>query len=240
MKCDGDDVHPVGRIREGCKPREDSKYVASVGSFVDFLSEQKDPDSLVVTGVVGKSDIVEIRDTLENGLEVVSQRCGAVTESWPAIRLQSFVEAFDEQGEVAPLCGEREFYPITRTARKLRKLLGTACLEGPIADVDPVRPGRQPDCHVTLRYADQSEMEIPQCDALPIIRERSTQVPCYVLAVGHEPCGDFRTQLSVDIWWGWEDARQMIEKRQPLGSRVIGKCLIDASDPNDSGNESSE
>ncbi len=224
VQCD-DDVAVVGGQPVGCEPREDSPYILSVGSFVDFLRERKDPGSLIVSGVIGDSDVVEIERTIDGQLAVASYECDGVTESSPALRLQSFLEAFDDKGDVAPLCGSEPFGPLERTGRNIRKALGTSCLEGAIADVYPERPGRQPYCDVYVRHADQTMRTIPKCDALAFEREKSTEVPCYIIDEGHESCGDFTTQLSLDVWWGWDSERR--EKPQPAGSRLVAECLLE-------------
>lgn len=218
--CKGDDVMPTD-----CGPWEESPYISSVGGFVDYLRARKDPAKLVVSGIIGDSDTIEIRQTTGEGFEVVSQQCDGVTEARPAIRLQSFVDEFGDRGAVAPLCGETAFGGLDATAHKLRKTLGTSCLDGDIADVDPETPGRQPLCHVSLEYADGSRRDIPTCNAPSFALERATNAPCYDIDAGYEGCGDFQSQLSLKMWWGSDSSGRA--NRPPEYSRTIAECLVE-------------
>ena len=225
VHCTGDDVWPVGGTLDACGPREDSPYVASVGGFVDYLRARKDPEKLVVAGIIGDSDTVEIRQTTGEGLEVVSQQCDGVTESRPAIRLQGFVDAFGDNGTVAPLCGETAFGALDATAHQLRKTLGTSCLDGDIADIDPDRPGRQALCFVSMTRADGRKRDIPRCNSPSFDLERATNAPCHIIGAGYEGCGDFQSQLALKVWWGHDSSGRPLPA--PEDARIVAECLVE-------------
>ena len=84
--------------------------------------------------------------------------------------------------------------------RNVRKSLGTTCLEGVVLDVDPVQPGRQVECRVFERhgFSDAPEVPLAECDN-PGNLEASSQLPCYSIQTGGEACGDFHTQLALQV-----------------------------------------
>jgi hypothetical protein len=84
--------------------------------------------------------------------------------------------------------------------RNLRKSLGTTCLEGEVLDVDQNEPGRQVDCRVfeTHQFAEGAVTTFPRCDN-PGNLEASSELPCYSIQTGGEACGDFHTQLALQM-----------------------------------------
>lgn len=200
--CDGDDVYQPGS-RDGCRPRPQSEFVTSVGDYVEFLEELKpNPADLVVTAIVGDPGRVFIdRDEqmMESELLAACQdEQGAV--AYPGIRLSAFADAFGETGQTTSLCDSGTAGGLRQMVRNLRKSLGTTCLEGEILDMNPDEPGRQVDCRVYEEGPAENgpRSPFPECDN-PGNLEASSVLPCYSILTGGEACGDFRTQLALQV-----------------------------------------
>jgi hypothetical protein len=221
--CGGDDVRVEGRF-EDCEPNEMSDYLHGVAEYAAFLDQAKfDPEQVVVAGMIGASTLVEVEVSVDDQPQVVPACTDATgTPAYPAVRLQHFLEEARQGGEVSSLCSDdgRALDALSATARRLRKALGTACLDGDLIDVDPDTLGLQFDCTIHDRYADDTEVELPECSE-PWDPESSDVVPCYAIKTGPEACGDFRPhQLALQVWRGSWDAAP------PAGVHSIGECLV--------------
>lgn len=223
--CGGDDVRLEGEY-SGCEPKPDSPYMPDTTRYADFVSGLKfDPENVVVTGMIGTASLIEVQVNVDNQPQLVPAcRDDAGEPTYPAVRLQAFLDETGG-GELAPLCGDRPLSALSGTARKLRKVLGTHCLDGDLLDVDPDTYGLQPDCHVYDQYPDGSRIAVPQCSS-PYDPESSQVVPCYAIKTGPAECGDFMPhQLALQVWRGaWEAP-------QPFGVHTIGECLVATPDP---------
>ncbi len=221
--CGGDDVRVEGEF-DDCEPNEQSDYLHGVAEYAAFLDDAKfDPDQVVVAGMIGAASLVEVEVNVDDQPQVVPACTdSAGTPAYPAVRLQHFLEEARQGGEVSSLCSDdgRPLDALSATARRLRKALGTACLDGDLVDVDPETIGLQFDCTIWDRYPDGTEVELPQC-AEPFDPDDSTVVPCYAIKTGPEACGDFRPhQLALQVWRGSWDASP------PAGVHSIGECLV--------------
>jgi hypothetical protein len=232
VQCLGDDVREEGEF-EGCEPRHDSQFMPHVTEYIDFLLDPTDnglgkPDPLrqvVVAGMIGDTELgsVEIHLDGEGEPQLVPACADSETDSiYPAVRLQSFLDGFTNGGQISSLCNNEPTGALTSTGREIRKRLGTICLDGPIKDADPETAGRQPDCQVLIRWPDPRapKTELPACDQ-PYMPDDSTAQPCYTIKTGPEMCGDFPTQLALDVSWG-------AGKQQPAGAHIEGWCLVDS------------
>jgi len=200
--CDGDDVYHDG-VRNGCRPRPQSDFITQVEDYVDFLGDLKpDPSSRVVTAIIGDPDLVQVDFDEQNMDAELMASCQdeAGAAAYPGVRLNAFVDAFGENGQSASLCNSKTPKRLGGMVRNLRKSLGTTCLEGPILDIEPDEPGRQVDCRVyeKLVFSDESRTNFPKCDN-PGNLEASSQLPCYSIQTGGEACGDFYTQLALQV-----------------------------------------
>lgn len=231
VQCLGDDVREEGHF-EGCEPRADSGFMPHVDEYVDFLLDPTDrglgkPDPMrqvVVTGMIGDTALGEVEIHLDGeGEPQLLPTCAAsdTDQVYPAVRLQSFLDGFTAGSQISSLCNTEPTGALSSTGREIRKRLGTICLDGPIADVDATTAGRQVDCNVLIRWPDPRapKTALPACDQ-PWMPEDSSGSPCYTIKTGPETCGDFPTQLALDVWWGEG-------KSQPAGSHVEGWCLVD-------------
>lgn len=221
VQCNGDDVRLEGEYA-GCEPKRDSDYLVDVAQYASFLDRLKfAPEQVVVTGMIGDANLVEVEVDLDERPQLVpachDDNRGA---AYPAIRMQHFLDATAYGGEVSSLCGEKPLDALAQTAKRLRKVLGTHCLDGDVVDVDPETAGLQVDCRVYDRTPDGRSRAIPACDDA-FAPEGSATVPCYAIKTGPSECGDFRPhQLALQVWRGAWDAPQ------PSGTHTIGECLV--------------
>ena len=219
--CGGDDVRIEGQYH-GCEPKSDSEYLVDVADYARFLDDLKfDPAQVVVTGMIGDSSLVEVEVDVDDRPQLVPA-CDDTNRgpAYPAIRMQHFLDATKHGGEVSSLCGARPLDALTDTARRLRKAMGTHCLDGDLIDIDPDTAGLQFECRVYDRSPDGRSTEIPRCEN-PYHPDRSSSDPCYAIKTGPAACGDFRPhQLALQIWRGeWGAA-------QPPGTHTLGECLV--------------
>ncbi len=220
--CDGDDVYQPGS-RDGCRPHPQSNFVTSVGDYVEFLEEIKpNPADRVVTAIVGDPGHVVIgRDELIMESELLAA-CEDQTgnDAYPGIRLSAFASAFGETGQTTSICDAGAAGGLKSMVRNLRKALGTTCLEGVVLDVDASQPGRQVECRVFEKHEFVEAGEpttFPECDN-PRDPEASSQVPCYIIQTGGEACGDFYTQLALQV-----HGRQAPPEHD---TRLIAECRV--------------
>tara|TARA_R110002073_G_scaffold257750_5_gene420636 strand:- start:31783 stop:33141 length:1359 start_codon:yes stop_codon:yes gene_type:complete len=200
--CDGDDVYQPGS-RDGCRPHPQSDFITTVSDYVEFLEELKpNPTDRVVTTIVGDPGRVVIgRDEQIMESELLAACADEIgNDAYPGIRLSAFADAFGVTGQTASICDTGAAGGLNGMVRNLRKSLGTTCLEGNVVDVDPDKAGRQARCRVFERheFADVPVTVFPECDN-PANLEASSQLPCYSIQTGGEACGDFYTQLALQV-----------------------------------------
>ncbi len=219
--CEGDDVYKPG-LRANCHPRTSSDYITDVNEYVDFLKAIKpDPRDLVLSAIIGDPGSVRVEvDTNGQDAQLVASCEDSMGEvAYPAVRLAAFVDAFSDQGERSSLCNEGAENGLDGIVRKLRQSMGTTCLAGDIADVDPDTAGRQVGCYVYEQLGQNEELRtsIVECDNPGNLGNSST-LPCYSILTGGEACGDFRTQLALQV-----HGRTTLPSRD---ARLIAECRV--------------
>ncbi len=221
VTCPGDDVRIAGEFTN-CIAKSDSQFMPYVAEYASFLSDLKfDPEQIVVTGIIGDSELVEVEVDFDDQPQLVpacEDQDGAI--AYPAVRLQQFLRASQFGGEISSLCQGQPLSALDTAARKLRKALGTSCVDGTLRDLDPDEPGLQYDCLVYDLAPDGTRTEIPECPE-PNRVSASEVVPCYAIKTGPEECGDFPPQqLALQVWRGTWNAPQ------PAGTHTLGECLV--------------
>ncbi len=208
----------------GCKSNPYSEFMPHVDAYADFISDLKfDTDSIVVTGMMGDSSMVEVAVSVDDEPQRIPVCVEDGAPTYPAVRLQHFIDESTDRGEISPLCGDQPLAALSTTARQLRKSLGTLCLDGDLFDVDADAPGLQFDCIVYDRAPDGSRSEIPECN--DPYRPFDSVTTCYAIKRGPAQCGDFQPhQLALQVWRGdWDTG-------QPFGTHTIGECLVESPD----------
>lgn len=226
VTCDGDDVFQPG-LQSGCDAYESSEHLYPVSEYADFLIDLKaDPNKVIATSISGDTELVEVTQDID-GEPLLTPSCttddDAMSEAYPAVRLNGFIEALPNGTEMSSWCAaDQTLGAISATARQIRKSLGTACLEGFLADLDRDRAGLQFDCKVTMVPPDPTLAEPVDACEDPYDHMSSTNAPCYAIkSGGFEGCGDFETQLRLFVNWGTED------NAAPAGTRTHVDCIVD-------------
>jgi hypothetical protein len=230
VRCEGDDV--TSGAQHGCAPRASSQTLADVDDHARLVTRLKaDPDAVVVAAVVGDPDRVAIADAA-GGLAVAPACTETKTDLqlYPGVRVGAFAQ--DAGGSVTGLCaadvdqlGALPGLALDDTlaaagsaaGRDLRRALGHRCLEGRILDVEPHEPGLQFGCEVARVDRLGAETPLAQCDNPNHVFD--TEGPCWAIKAGPAECGDFPSQLSVQVNWGGGDMTQ------PLDAELVVRCL---------------
>ena len=201
--------------RSDCAPEEDSPYLESVSSYADFLRGLKaDPETVFVAGITGDAGPVLVgEDMAKEPAEIyVEPTCticpggggsgceqiDALVQAYPAIRMQSLIDAFGAAGHRQDICA---YDPATDSldfgaalagvAERLAPRIATQCLDVQPRDADPAASGIQAECEL-LEAAGGAEVAIPACDAA------AGAVPCFRLRDNPDQCPATGLALAVD------------------------------------------
>lgn len=147
--CDPDDPARPGR-HDNCRPREDSRFVAPVGQYIDFLADLKaDRKDVTVTAVGGSRADFIVRDF---GQPVLNPSCsGPGGLAYPAVRIGAVVDAFG--GTIVDSCAQTNAYaqiaaPVVNRQRSCFPALAAAEMD---------------DCSVT-EIAGEVETDFARCN----------------------------------------------------------------------------
>lgn len=104
--CDPDDPARPGR-HNNCRPREDSRFVAPVGQYADFLAGLKtDRRDVTVSAVAGSRTDFIVRDF---GQPLLNPSCsGPGGLAYPAVRIGALVDQFG--GSIIDSCTQTDAY----------------------------------------------------------------------------------------------------------------------------------
>lgn len=225
-----DDVVAEGSY-SGCRPRQSPEFMHDVGEYKSFLTSMRRSDSVVVAAMAGDSSDAEIVTRSDGTLSVAAQ-CEDRNETYPAVRLQQFISEFTGQGDLAPQCGDQAVDALAATGKRIRKMLGTPCMDGAILDTDLDEHGVQPTCNVWMQRSSDPEdpyaerESLPACTA-PAHRREQADAPCYYIDEGG--CGDyFGPQLKLFVWWGMNEDGTW--RAQPADKHVFAECLVATSE----------
>ena len=219
--CDDDDPHAPG-VKQNCRARTDSPYMASVKEYADFLKALKgDEDRVIVAGITGDPEPVEVWYNDEDKLDL-RKSCGEVagepySGAVPATRLSAFLDEFPYSTRTS-LCGADLSVALADIAALLRYVLDHRCLMGELRDIDPDTDGVQPNCAVIeVRYADTGypqEFVLPRCDDATDPDSASNQ-PCYLFEE-QEECAGTASSLEINIY--------PAERELPPGTDLQVRC----------------
>ena len=109
----------------------------------------------------------------------------------PSIRLKQFLDRFPNRSTFTTICQQDLSGALTQIAQLLRTVIGSPCIEGNLADVDPNTAGNQYDCSVSdvTNYgkANQTENVLPQCNNATAPAS-STNKPCWSIQTDTMNC----------------------------------------------------
>ncbi len=203
--------------RSSCSPRTDSPYMPDVSSYVSFLKGLKQFDSdIMVAGIVGETSPVLVTQDAQ-GDPCLMYSCGDVTvcngadqqpAAVPPIRLQTFLDQFGNHYN-ATICDDDLSGEVQKIADWMKRSLKGRCIQGTLADRDPVAPGVQADCAITeVRNPggpDEKHRSLGECDNAGT-PEASSNLPCYLLAENEAACAATPQHLEVEIYYPPNDA----------------------------------
>ncbi len=197
--------------RNSCAPRTDSPYMPDVSAYVSFLKGLKNSDrDILVAGIIGQTSPVLVT-TDAQGDPCLMYSCGDVTvcngadeqpAAVPPIRLQSFFDQFPSH-YTATICDDDLSSQVQEIADWMKRSIPEQrCIQGVLADRDPVTPGLQPECAVTEERdpggPDHAERSLPECDN-PAAPDSSTNLPCFELAENPAVCASTAQHLEIQI-----------------------------------------
>lgn len=192
--CDGGVPPDRVGVRQRCRPTESTAVHASVAAMVEDLKRVKGEDKVIVAGIFGEGNPVEVvqveatvRDTkiTRPGLASV---CQAPSSAAPSPRLETFVTSFPRH-ILTSICQQDLSEPIEQIGQSFAEFLGSPCLFGTPAEPhqcavsevrDPGGPGR-------------SETAIAKCDASHSV------TPCWELKQDLELCRSTATKLALKV-----------------------------------------
>ncbi len=192
----------------GCTSYDNSQYLTKISEYVSFFKGLKsDPANVIVAGIAGPTMPyeVELRNApgTSTPIPAVAHSCSYVGASGPevadpSIRLKQFLDSFPNRSTFSTICQQDLSGGLTQIAQLLRTVIGSPCIEGKLADVDPDTDGNQYDCSVSdvtnFGKSNQSETVLPQCNnaATPA---SSSNKPCWSIQTDAMNCmeGDHLT-----------------------------------------------
>lgn len=210
---------------KNCSVREDGRLI-SVGTFTRFLKELEGPASVTVSVVAGlpadpnNASYDVVKQKIEGGPELIdigpicsSSATGAAA---PALRLQSFVQAFGDNGSFDSLCNSDLTPALNRIGGFVASRLSPGCVAGKLVYNDGLNRDLHPRCLVreqipnptTGRY---DERVLPACAP-------GQPKPCWDVlepSAARNVCGVAQSQIVID------DSGEP----RPRGTRVSIQCL---------------
>jgi hypothetical protein len=201
-----DEMNQLG-TKTRCHPSESSQYLAKVSEYVAFLKGLKaDPNKVIVAGIMGTITpfAVELRPDPNDDaslIPAVAHSCtyigadrtgdgvGDPEVADPPIRLQFFLDQFPNRSTFSSICQQDLSGGLQQIADLLKTVIGNPCVEGKLADVDPVTPGPQYDCSVSsvtnINTPQQAETILPKCTPED---DTATNQPCWHLVTDAMSC----------------------------------------------------
>jgi hypothetical protein len=206
----GQDSNAMNQVgpKGGCTSNDNSAYLTKVGDYVSFFKGLKsDPANVIVAGIAGPTTPYEVETRSPPGggtaIPAVAHSCSYQGANGPevadpSVRLKQFLDQFPNRSTFSTICQQDLSGALIQIAQLLRTVIGSPCIEGKLADVDPDTAGPQYDCSVSdvrnFGKANQSETVLPQCNNLNAPAS-STNKPCWAIEVDMMNCmeGDHLT-----------------------------------------------
>lgn len=221
-----DAMNQVG-TKGQCHPNENSQYLEKVQTYVDFLKGLKtDPTKVIVAGIMGTTEPfqVELRAPPNGGTpeQALAHSCtyqGATgpENADPPTRIKFLLDQFPNRSTNTTICQQNLSDGLTLIAQLLKTVLGSPCIEGDLADVDPNTPGEQYECSVSYvsNYLKptQTEKVLPECNAA------ISNKPCWHIVVDTMRCS-----MAPSLALKTEDA-----ETPPPDTHTIAYCVTEAN-----------
>ena len=207
---DSNAMNQVGP-KGGCTSNDNSAYLTKVANYVSFFKGLKSaPENVIVAGIAGPTTPyeVELRTPPGGGTAIpaVAHSCtyngaNGPEVADPSVRLKQFLDQFPNRSTFSTICQQDLSGALIQIAQLLKTVIGSPCIDGMLADVDPATPGPQYDCSVSdvrnYGKANQTEEVLPACNntAAPA---SSTNKPCWSIQVDPMCSGPGMLTLKVE------------------------------------------
>lgn len=219
--------------RDNCVPDDDSQYIESVGTYIEFLQTIKDdPSKVIVAEITGPTEPVQVEEDPDSQNQLwVEPACvvcpgggddcsasfgsegEALVAAAPAIRMRAFLDGFPQRSTYQDICSYNQELGdvdlsggLQQIALLLKRVVGNPCIEGNLAE--PI------ECRVSdvrnLNLDDEEEFPIQSCD--------DDDPPCFRL-VEDQSCNT-ETDLALEIDRGDPPLDP------PSNTTVVVRCLV--------------
>jgi len=115
VRCDPDEPRVLG-TKTSCVSREDSAYMYSVQSYVDFLHGLKPSGRVVVVGLVGAAAPVAVESSETGGPRLVEVCGSADGAASPAVRHHMLLQSFPARATTGSICDASLAAPLQAAA----------------------------------------------------------------------------------------------------------------------------
>jgi hypothetical protein len=177
--------------KAGCGANASSTLIEGIEGYSDFLRGMKpDPRRVVVAGIVAPPEplAVELRPTSSGGsAPALTHVCsypeigGGSSAANPAPRMRDFLGSFVDRSVHRSICEADPADGTLRIAELLRRAMGSPCVDGQLADMDPVAPDLQVDCVV-------DELTVPTGRTIAPCAADAAARPCWRLEADAAVC----------------------------------------------------
>lgn len=188
VTCDDGNPRAPG-VKQGCRPRDDARYLRRVDDVVSALrATRRDPSRVLIGGLFGAPGPVMVglgpsSPQWPQGVPTLTPTCGPTTVAAPAIRLHAFADRFPARHLAPTACA-------VDLATRLRQVGGAAldvlaggrCLIG--------RPVWPLACEATAVAPDGGRLALPLCDGpgcVRLIGDPACTFTDHQLAVRYDP-----------------------------------------------------
>jgi len=182
-----------------CVSAEDKGLLIPVQTMVSEIKALKpDPSKIFVAAIAGPPDPYDVimvdaparTSDAQAGIKWpnVAHSCMENSGEYgdPGVRLKAFVDAFGANGVFESICADSFAPALTAIASTIGQVLRPKCIEGPLVDKDPNRPGLQPDCAVVDHSFDDQGVETST--VVPSCADEPTAPKCWQLADDPTDC----------------------------------------------------
>ena len=196
---DSNQMNQIGPKGE-CASNESGTYLTKVGDYVSFFKGLKsDPANVIVAAISGPTTPYEVETRTINNMPqpAVAHSCTYQGGSGPEVadpstRLKEFLDQFPNRSTFSTICQQDLSGALIQIAQLLRTVIGSPCIEGKLADVDPNTEGPQYDCSVSdvqnYGQANQTENVLPQCNGSAPDYTDSSNKPCWSIQTDTMNC----------------------------------------------------
>jgi hypothetical protein len=180
-----------------CHSNESGTYLTKIGDYVNFFKGLKsDPTSVIMAAIAGVTEPfdVEMRAPPNGGTPIpaLAHSCnytdtaGGTEVADPAVRIKELLDGFPNRNTFSTVCQQDLSGGMVLIAQLLKSVIGSPCIDGTLADVDPNTAGPQYDCSVSdvTNYGKANQMEsvLPACNNAsdPTM---SSNKPCWAIVL---------------------------------------------------------